>query len=471
MTELIASGKYHKPSLEKPLTASDAIQKPYQGKEIMKLNSAKRMLHLNLFIFACGHHKAAWRHPDSSVERLGDIAYYEQLAQTAERGKFDAVFFADGQSAENIADGPRWFLEPLTTLAAISRATRRIGLISTVSSTFYTPFNAARIVGSLDHISSGRMGWNVVTSMFDAEARNHGFDTMPDHAWRYARAEEFIDAVLNLWDSWDDGALLLDRQGDYANPARVRPIHHHGDHFSVDGPLNMPRPPQGHPVLFQAGASEQGRDLAARRAEAIYAVAYDLLAAQEYYRDIKRRARAAGRRDSTLIMPGLVTYVGSTEAEARAKQRELDALLPTDVSLRQLGLFVGRDCMGWELDAPVPGLAPLEQFTGPKGRYATILRIIQTEQPTVRQLLGRLAAGGGHCTLVGAPEQIADQMQHWFMNDGADGFNLMPPLLPTGVDDFVEYVVPVLQQRGLFRTEYETSTLRGHLGLTRPMAS
>jgi FMN-dependent oxidoreductase (nitrilotriacetate monooxygenase family) len=426
------------------------------------------MLHLNLFIYACGHHRAAWRHPQSSVERLGDIAHYEELARTAERGKLDAIFFADGQSADNVADGPRWFFEPLTAMAAISRATTHIGLISTVSSTFYTPFHAARLVASLDHISKGRMGWNVVTSMFDAEARNHGYEAMPDHDWRYGRAEEFVDTVLQLWDSWADDALRLDRKGAYADTGKVAPIHHQGAHFRVDGPLTVPRPPQGHPVLFQAGASEQGRDLAARRAEAIYAVAYDLASAQSYYRDIKQRVRAAGRADPVPIMPGLVTYVASTQAEARAKQRELDELLPSADALRQLGQYVGQDCMAWDLDRPVPDLPALEDFSGPKGRYATILRIIATEQPTVRGLLGRLAAGGGHCTMIGTPETIADEMERWFCNEGADGFNLMPPSLPGGIDDFVDQVVPVLQARGLFRKEYESTTLRGHLGLARP---
>lgn len=427
------------------------------------------MLHLNLFIFGCGHHRAAWRHHASAVERLGDISYYEELARTAERGKLDAIFFADGASVSHIEDGPRWFLEPLTALAAISRATERIGLISTVSSTFYTPFHAARLVASLDHISGGRMGWNVVTSMFDAEARNHGYEAMPLHAWRYRRAEEFIDVVLRLWDSWADDALVLDRaRGIYAAADRVNAIHHHGTHFLVDGPLTVPRPPQGHPVLFQAGASAEGRDLAARRAEAIYAVAYDLPAAQSYYRDIKRRIREAGRVDPVPIMPGLVTYIGSTEAEARAWQRELDELLPKEASLRQLGTYVEQDCMAWDLDSPVPPLPPLSAFEGPKGRYATILRIVEVERPTVRQLLGRLAAGGGHCTMVGTPEQIVDQMEYWASHEGADGFNLMPPSLPGGIEDFVDQVVPLLQKRGLFRTEYESDTLRGHLGLRRP---
>jgi len=212
--------------------------------------------------------------------------------------------------------------------------------------------------------------------------------------------------------------LQRDRRGDYADPAKVQPIYHRGEYFQVEGPLNVPRPPQGHPVLFQAGASEQGRDLAARRAEAIYAVAWDLPAAQAYYRDIRRRVQAAGRRAPVPILPGLVLYVGATPAQARAKQRELDALLPVEASLRQLGLFTGQDCLRWELDAPVPPLPPLEVFPGPKGRYSTILRMIATENPTVRQLLGRLAAGGGHCTLVGTPEQIADEMERWFRQEG-----------------------------------------------------
>lgn len=430
----------------------------------------KRELHLNLFIYGCGHHRAAWRHPHSSVEQLGDISYYQSLAQLAERGKFDAIFFADGQYTDSVSDGPRWFVEPLTTLSALAVATERVGLITTVSSTFYTPFHAARMLSSLDHVSKGRIGWNVVTSMYDAEARNHGHESMPDHAWRYARAAEFIEVTKRLWDSWPDAALKIDKQGVYADESLVHQIHHHGEHFLVDGPLTLPRSPQGHPVLFQAGASEQGRSLAALEAEAIYAVAYDLPASQAYYRDIKKRVKAAGRTVDVPIMPGLVTYVASTQAEVLAKQRELDVLLPADASLRQLSMFVGQDCMQWELDAPVPDLPPLESFTGPKGRYGTILRIIEKEQPTVRQLLGRLAAGGGHCTMVGTPDVIADQMEEWFLNEGADGFNLMPPALPSSIEDFIEHVVPILQKRGLFRKEYSGATLREHLGLKRPAA-
>lgn len=425
-------------------------------------------LHLNLFLFGCGHHRGAWRHPDSAVERLGDIRYYEELARTAERGRFDAVFLADGHAAIELGDGPRWFLEPLTLLAAVARATERIGLVSTVSSTFGTPFHVARQLASLDHISAGRVGWNVVTSMFDVEARNHGYAAMPSHAERYARAEEMVATVLALWDSWDDDALVLDRAGDFVRPGSVRAIHHQGTQFRVDGPLTVPRPPQGHPVLFQAGASEQGRDLAARRAEAIYAVAWDLPAAQAYYRDMQRRVAAAGRREAVPVMPGLVTFIGSTEAEARAKQRELDELLPAESSLNQLATFIEQDCSGWALDEPVPALPPLSAFRGPQGRYSTILRIIETEQPTVRQLLGRLAAGGGHCTVVGTPEQVADHIEYWLDHEAADGFNLMPPALPHSLDDFVDQVVPLLQQRGRLRRDYQGSTLREHLGLARP---
>lgn len=430
-----------------------------------------RHMHLNLFAHGCGHHRAAWRHPSSPVDELDDIDTLISLARTAERGTFDAVFLADGHAAGPLVDGPLWMFEPLTALAAVAGATERIGLVSTVSASFSTPFHVARQLASLDRISRGRVGWNVVTSMFDAEARNYGMDRLPEHAERYERADEFVSVVEALWDSWAVDAVNADREGGYVDPGRVKPIDHRGDHFRVAGPLNMPRPPQGRPVLFQAGASGPGRDLASRRAEALYAVAYDLASAQEYYTDVKRRAAQAGRdADDIAILPGLVCYVASTEAEAREQQRQLDELLPVESSLRQLSTFIGQDCSRWPLDEPLPALPPLSEFTGPQGRYATILRIIEAEQPTLRQLLGRLAAGGGHCTMVGTPEQIADEMALWVEQGGADGFNLMPPALPSNLDDFVDYVVPVLRDRGMFRREYEHTTLRGHLGLDTPTA-
>ncbi|CAM5378659.1 LLM class flavin-dependent oxidoreductase [Corynebacterium variabile] len=413
-------------------------------------------MHLNLFAHGCGHHSAAWRAPGSAVDRLGDVTWWEDLARTAERGRFDAVFLADGQSLSP-TPGPSWFLEPVTALTALARATTRIGLVSTISSTFWDPFHTARLSASLDHISGGRAGINVVTSMTDAEARNHGMDRLPDHEERYARAAEFIGAVTALWESWPAGSP----------PTAAVPVDHHGHFFDVDGPLNIPATPQGHPVLFQAGASEPGRDLAARYAEGVYAVAWDLGSARDYRMDLRRRAAEYGRDpDNLVIMPGLVTFVGATEEEARAKQRELNELLPVADSLRQLSFFVGRDTSGWALDEPVPDLPPLAEFTGPAGRYATILRILASSpdgRPTVRDLLGYLAAGGGHATFVGTPEQIADEMERWVVNGAADGFNLMPPTLPGGLDDVVDLVVPVLQERGLFRREYTADTLRGHL--------
>lgn len=423
-----------------------------------------RQVHFNAFLFDCGHHGASWRHPSSAVERLGDITYYEELAQIAERGCLDAVFFADGHSVRDPAAGSGWFLEPLTTLSAMARATTRIGLVTTISTTFYTPFHAARMLASLDHLSGGRAGWNVVTSMFDAEARNHGLEQMPSHAERYSRAAEFVDTALALWDSWEPDALVLDRAGMYADPAKVHPIRHRGEHFLVDGPLTVPRSPQGRPVLFQAGASIQGRDLAAGYAEGIYSVAYDLESAKAYYEDVKRRIRVRGRNaDAVAVMPGLVTYIGSTSEEAHRKKAELDALLPTEQSLARLSTFVQQDCSQWALDEPVPTLAPLSEFTGPQGRYGTILRIIEKDGPTVRELLGTLAAGGGHCTMIGTPESIADEIERWFRCGGADGFNLMVPLYPSGLVEFVEEVIPLLQKRGVFRSRYETQTLRDHL--------
>ena len=428
-----------------------------------------RQLHFNAFLHGCGHHQAAWRLPGSSVEQLEEITYYERLAQTAEAGLFDAIFFADGQAVRDPAVGPQWSLEPLTALAAIARNTSHIGLICTVSTTFHTPFHAARMLASLDHISHGRIGWNVVTSMFDAEARNHSMKRMPTSAQRYARAAEFIDVASGLWDSWDDDAVVAQRQADFADPAKIHSVNHIGEYFQVAGPLNIPRGPQGRPVLFQAGASESGRDVASRYAEGIYAVAYDLASGQQYYADVKRRIASQGRDPAGVpIMPGLVTFLGSTQAEAQAKRAAVDALLPVKHSLAQLSTFIGQDCSEWELDAPVPDLPAATEFWGPQGRYTTILRIIESERPTVRQLLGRLAAGGGHCTMVGTPEQVADMIENWFVSGAADGFNLMPPMLPDALEEFIDRVIPLLQHRGLYRTEYSATTLRGHLGLERP---
>src|SRR5699024_2808111 len=336
--------------------------------------------------------------------------YWEELAQIAERGRLDAIFLADGQSLApaRAEHGPTWFLEPITVLTALARATERIGLVTTVSSTFWDPFHAARLLASLDHLSQGRAGINVVTSMTDDEARNHGMPELPGHERRYATAGEVIEVLQALWGSWPTESIRADPEWVYVDPSLLRPPQHHGQAFQVAGPLNVPTPPQGRPVLFQAGASEPGRDLAARYAEGIYAVAWDLESAHAYRTDVHARAAALGRDpDLIAVMPGLVTYVGSTREEVRRMQADLHSRLPVEHSLRQLAFFIGQDTSEWELDAPVPPLPPLEDFTGPRGRYATVLRIIRTARPTVRELLGYLAAGGGHATFIGTPESVA----------------------------------------------------------------
>ncbi|RAX49388.1 LLM class flavin-dependent oxidoreductase [Arthrobacter sp. AQ5-05] len=430
-----------------------------------------RQLHLNAFFYGAGHHTMGWRHPDSSADRVGDIAYYEDLARLAERGCLDAVFFADGQSVNHeYAAGIPWFLEPVTALSAMARATEHIGLVTTISASFYTPFHAARLLASLDHISAGRAGINVVTSMFDAEARNHGMDALPGHAQRYERAEEFVDAMQRLWDSWSDSALVVDREtGQYLDPSQIRPINHRGNHFSVSGPLTVPRCPQGRPVLFQAGSSEAGRSFASRYAEAIYSVSWDRESALEYAADIRRRLELVGRAGHSVpILPGLVTYIGATREEALEKKAALDAYLDIDSAIAQLNMFTGQDYTSHPLDEPVVELPPVEAFTGPQGRYLTVQRIIETKQPTLRELLGFLAAGGGHATMIGTPTEVADEIEEWFISGACDGFNLMCPSFPAGLDDFVELVVPILQARGLFRSSYPGSTLRETLGLAKP---
>ena len=428
-------------------------------------------MHLNAFIYGAGHHTMGWRHPDSSADRVGDIAYYEELARLAEHGCLDAVFFADGQSLNReYSAGIPWLLEPVTALSAMARATTHVGLVTTISASFYTPFHAARLLASLDHISDGRAGINVVTSMFDAEARNHGMDALPAHAERYERAEEFVDAVKGLWDSWSDTALVVDREaGRYLDPSQIRAVNHRGKHFSVDGPLTVPRCPQGRPVLFQAGSSEAGRSFAARHAEAIYSVSWDRESALQYAGDLRRRLVSEGREPSSVpILPGLVTYVGATAEEAHRKKRELDAYLDIEAAITQLNMFTGQDYFADPLDSPVAPLPPAEGFSGPQGRYLTVQRIIETKSPTLRELLGFLAAGGGHATMIGSAVEVADEIEEWFRSRACDGFNLMCPSFPAGLDDFVELVVPVLQERGLFRSSYPGSTLRETLGLARP---
>lgn len=437
---------------------------------------APRQLHLNLFINSRGHHEASWRHPGASPLPLTDIRYYAGMAQRAERALFDSIFLADQLAlAPDVASAPRTWLEPVTVLAALAGATERIGLIATCSTTYTEPFNLARQFGSLDHISGGRVGWNIVTSWLATAAGNYGDSAPLSHAARYERAEEYMEVVKGLWDSWADDAVLDDRAGGvYARAGRIRRIDHKGPHYAVAGPLNMPRGPQGRPVFVQAGSSDTGRRFAARHAEAVFTAQMEKATARDFHAELKALAAAEGRApDQVLILPGLSPVIGGTEAEAQRIARELNDLTDPEVGRSRLsGRFGGHDFSHLPLDRP---LRP-EDFPDPetvqaaRSRTEVILSLVRREGPTLRQLLGYLAGARGHYVTAGTPEQIADLIQDWFEDGAADGFNLMPPVLPAMLDVFIEHVVPILQRRGLFRTEYAAATLRGHYGLRRPEA-
>lgn len=433
-----------------------------------------RQLHLNLFIHSRGHHEASWRHPAASPLPLTDIRYYQDLAQRAEAAHFDSIFLADQLAlGDDVAQAARTWLEPITVLAAVAAATSRIGLIATASTTYTEPFNLARQYASLDHISNGRVGWNIVTSWLAAAARNYGGDGPLSHAERYVRGEEFMSVVKALWDSWGDDAVVDDRAGGvYAREDRIRPIDHRGDYYQIAGPLNLPRCPQGRPVLVQAGSSDTGRRFAARHAEAVFTAHMEKATAQAFYADLKQLVEAEGRpRDQALILPGLSPMIGSTEAEAQRLSRELNELADPEVGRRRLsGRFGGYDFSHLPLDRPLsPSDFPdPEKVEAARSRTEVIIGLVRREKLTLRQLLASLAGARGHFTMAGTPEQVADLMEDWFTGGAADGFNIMPPILPQMLDVFIAEVVPLLQRRGLFRTEYTGETLRDHYGLARP---
>ncbi|MFH9432795.1 LLM class flavin-dependent oxidoreductase [Streptomyces rochei] len=434
-----------------------------------------RKLHLNLFVYPGGHHEAAWRHHGTDPTRLLDIGFYQDLARSAERATFDAVFFADGPSlADNVRYASRFRLEPFTWLSAVAAATERIGLIATASTTYTEPYNLARLFASLDHLSRGRAGWNIVTTGAPQAAANFGLDAHPVHAERYDRAREFVDVVTRLWDSWEDEALVADQKsGLFADTDRIHEIDHAGRHLKVRGPLNLPRSPQGRPVYVQAGSSEDGRAFAAAYAEAVFTAHQTLRSGQEFYADVKARAAALDRDPrQVIVLPGISPFIGSTEAEARALHQEFNELTQPEYSLHLLQRLLGLELSADELDGPVPrSLIETQGERGNGSRFQLVLDIIDREQPTVRQLLHRLAGARGHRVVAGTPEQIADEIQEWFEHGAADGFNIMPPWLTGGFDLFAEHVVPILRARGLFRTAYTGATLREHYGLPRPAAA
>ena len=426
-------------------------------------------LNIGVLIYACGHHQAAWRMPHSSIERIGDITYYQSLARTAEQGLFDAIFFADNQSfpASSKSDMPAFWFDPLVNLAAISQVTQHVGLVATISSTFSNPFTATRQLLSLDHMSQGRAGWNLVTSMTDMEAANHSMDHLPEHEERYKKADEFAQVMNRLLESWSLDDFLHDKEDNkLINPSAINAINHEGEHFNVRGPLTTPSSPQGKPIAMQAGASDPGIALATKYADAVYAVAWNFNQASAFKNKLNQKLIQEGKpKDSLKVFPGLVTYVGQTYEEAYAKKQKLDESLEVDTALNQLAFFIRQNCHSWDLDEPVPPLPPVESFKGPKGRYQTVLEIIKDKNPTLRELLGYLSAGGGHLTLIGTPKDIVDETERWFDAGVADGFNLMPPEFPNSLEDFVDDVVPELQKRGLYRTEYEGTTFRENIGI------
>ncbi|TWB09641.1 FMN-dependent oxidoreductase (nitrilotriacetate monooxygenase family) [Rhizobium sp. ERR 1071] len=399
-----------------------------------------------------------------------DINHYINVARIAERGTFDAIFLADQAAISDRVDfRPLTSLEPTIVLASVAAHTEHVGLIATASTTYNEPYNIARRFATLDHASGGRAGWNIVTSADLSQSRNFGLEKPVAHHGRYERAEEFASVVKALWDSWEEDAFIGDvESGRFVDTNKVHAIAHRGKHFSVHGPHNVPRPPQGHPVIVQAGGSDDGRGLAARHAEAVFSASQSLEESLDYARDLRTRAARHGRApDSLLVLAGLATIIGSTEAEARRRQEELRDLIPLEYSLARLSGVLQVDPGKLKLDEPLPDDIPLPADGGHTFFRAT-LALAQREKLTVRGLIRALNGGTGHRTIVGTPDAIADDIEKWFEAGAADGFNLMPDVLPHGLEVFVDEVVPILRRRGLFRKVYTGHTLRDHLGLSRP---
>jgi N-acetyl-S-(2-succino)cysteine monooxygenase len=431
-------------------------------------------MHLGAFLHPTGHHIAAWRHPGSRASGHIDFQHYFELARMAERGKFDTIFIADSPGVRDwpLETTSRVDLyvapfEPLTLLSALAPLTNRIGLSATVTTTYNEPFHVARKLASLDHISGGRAGWNLVTSVNSAEAYNFGHTVHPLHDERYRRAREFAKVVRGLWDSWADDAFVYNREaGRYFEPDRVHVLAHEGQYFRVRGPLNVPRAPQGHPIVIEAGSSEPGKALAAENADVVFTNQSSLASAQAFFTDLKSRLGQHGRTpDDVKILPGLFPVIGRTRQEAQDKFDELQALVHPDVGMKLLSEMLGGvDLSGHAVDGPLPSIAD--------SNYSkTALHQIQAMAQsglTIRELYLRLASGRGHLQIIGTARDIADQMEEWFLKEGCDGFNVMPPCLPGDLAAFVDQVVPELQHRGLFRQDYDGKTLRENLGLRRP---
>src|SRR5262245_26914006 len=439
----------------------------------------KGQLRLGAFFNPTGHHVASWRHERSQADAGINFTHYVEIARTAERGKFDMIFLADNvgvrqahidalsRSAQYIAN-----FEPLTLLAALAAVTERIGLVCTATTSYNEPFHIARKFASLDHISGGRAGWNLVTSGMAMEAYNFGRDAHYGHAERYDRAREFAEVVVALWDSWDDDAFPRDKaSGQFFDPAKMHVLNHVGKHFKVKGPLNIPRPPQGHPVIVQAGTSDDGMDVAARFAEVIFSANLTMESCQQYFKEVKTRARDKfGRNpDHLKVMPGLSAYVGRSEDEAIEKFEYQNSLMHPVVAREILSTVLGNvDLTPYDFDAPLPDDLPMSNASQSTFKYVTDLA--RKDNLSMRQIAQVVAGARAKMVVKGTPKQIADHMERWYTEEAADGFNIMPPYLPGALNEFVELVIPELQRRGLFRIEYTGRTLREHLGLPRPFS-
>ncbi len=437
------------------------------------MSTSQRMIKLGVSMIGLGYHPAAWRHPATPPGGNMELRHFINVTKIAERGLFDMAFLADGVGIRAYNEPPGALshmssnvqFEPLTLLSALAMVTENIGLVATASTTYNEPYHVARKFASLDHISGGRAGWNVVTSRTDMEAQNFNLGKSPSYDERYDRAIEFVDVVRGLWDSWDDDAFVRDQKsGLNFHPEKMHFLDHKGPHFSVRGPLNVARTPQGHPVIVQAGASDQGRELAAATADVIYAASQTIEEAQSYYASVKSRMARYGRpQDALKVMPGLLAIVGRTEQEAQDKYAVLQELIDPLVGLAQLAGSMG-DLSAYPLDGPVPLLPEWRM----RSRGQLMYDRAQRDNLTIRQLYTAIAAGNGHRQMIGTPAQIVDHMEHWFNNGAADGFNILAAHMPGGLEDFVDMVVPEMQRRGLYRTAYEGSTLRENLGVVRP---
>lgn len=436
------------------------------------MGSRQEQLHLGAFIYFTGHHHYGWRRADSGAEQIFDYKFYRSLAQTAERGKFDMMFLADLLYVMGADQSAAGMLDPLTVLSALATDTEKLGLTATVSTTYNEPYNVARKFATLDHISSGRAGWNIVTSQLDAEAHNYGRAEHPEHGLRYQMAREFVEVATRLWDSWGDDSLIVNREaGQFADPSKIKEVEYTGEWYSTKGTLNVPRPPQGYPVLIQAGSSEPGQNFAASFGEVIFTAQQSLEAAQTFYTSVKSKLAGFGReQDSLKIMPGLSPILGATEEEARRKYNELQELIPPEAVIGMLSGMLNFDLSNYPVNEQLPDIPdPVVASNGMKSRIQLIMDMARKDKLSILELGRKLIGARGHLQFVGSYEQLADLMQLWFEEYGCDGFNIMPPVLPGDLNEFVDHVVPILQARGLFRTEYTGNTLREHLGLERPL--